>query len=70
MMETSEIIMFILGASGFTAVGTAFILKVFLEVGIKESIGSVYKKQLEDHKFLLKNSEIVFKYKLGRVNTI
>jgi hypothetical protein len=64
IMEAYEIIMSILGAASFSAVGTAFVLKVFLEAGIKESISSVYKKQLEDHKFLLKNSEIVFKYKL------
>ena len=63
-MDTSQIIMSILGAAGFTSVGTALVLKIFLETGIKESIASVYKKQLEDHKFLLKNSEIVFKYKL------
>ncbi len=56
--------MAVLGTAGFTSVGTAFVLKTFLETGIKESIGSVYKKQLEDHKFLLKNSEKVFQFKL------
>ena len=63
-MNTTEVIMAILSTAGFTAVGTAFVLKTFLETGIKESIGSVYKKQLEDHKFLLKNSEKVFQFKL------
>jgi hypothetical protein len=53
-----------LSAAGITSIGTAFVLKTFLETGIKESIGSVYKKQLEDHKFLLKNSEKVFQFKL------
>lgn len=63
-MSAAEIIMVVLSSAGFTAVGTAFVLKTFLETGIKESIGSVYKKQLEDHKFLLKNSEKVFQFKL------
>ncbi|MGV8887994.1 MAG: hypothetical protein ACOH2P_08080 [Pseudomonas sp.] len=63
-MVTSEIIMVVLSAAGFTAVGTAFVLKIFLETGIKESIGGVYKRQLENHKFLLKNSEKVFQFKL------
>jgi hypothetical protein len=63
-METSEVIMTVLGAAGFTGVSTGFVLKVFLEAGIKESIGGVYKKQLEDRKSLLKNSEKIFQYKL------
>ena len=63
-MSTNEIIMAVLSTAGFTSVGTALVLKTFLETGIKESIGSVYKKQLEDHKFLLKNSEKVFQFKL------
>lgn len=63
-MDTPEIIMTILGAGGFTALSTAFVLKTFIEAGIKESIGNVYKMQLENHKFLLKNSEKVFQYKL------
>lgn len=45
-------------------VSIVFVLKTFLETGIKESIGNVYKKQLEDHKFFLKNSEKVFQFKL------
>jgi len=63
-MSTAEIIISVLSTAGCTSVGTAWVLKTFLETGIKESIGSVYKKQLEDHKFLLKNSEKVFQFKL------
>ena len=63
-MSTTEIIMTVLSTAGFTAVITGLVLKIFLETGIKEFIGSVYKKQLEDHKFLLKNSEKVFQFKL------
>ena len=63
-MNNTEIILAILSTGGFTAISTTFVLKTFLETGIKESIGSVYKTQLENHKFLLKNSEKVFQYKL------
>ncbi len=63
-MSTTEIIMAVLSTAGFTAAGTVWVLKTFLETALKESIGSVYKKQLEDHKFLLKNSEKVFQFKL------
>ncbi len=63
-MTTTEIVMTILGVGGFTGVSMAFVLKQFLKTSIKESIGSIYKKQLETHKFLLKNSEKVFQYKL------
>lgn len=59
-MNTSEIILTILGTGGFTTIA----VKTFLETTIKESIGTAYKKQLEEHKFLLKNSEKVFQYKL------
>ncbi|TGU71419.1 hypothetical protein E4633_13905 [Geomonas terrae] len=63
-MGIYEIAMTALGVGGFTGLTMSFVLKIFLETGIKESVGSVYKKQLEDHKFLLKNSEKVFQYKL------
>ncbi|PQJ84543.1 hypothetical protein [Aliivibrio sifiae] len=63
-MEIAENIFTILGAMGFTSVGTAFMLKTFIQTGIKESISNIYKKELEVHKFYLKNSEMVFKYKL------
>lgn len=63
-MSTTEIIMAVLGATGFTSISTVYVLKIFLETGIKEAIGSAYKKQLEEHKFLLKNSEKVFQFKL------
>ncbi|QEM69517.1 hypothetical protein FO488_16030 [Geobacter sp. FeAm09] len=63
-MSTYEITMSVLGVGGFTGLSMAFVLNTLLKNGIKESISSVYKKQLEDHKFLLKNSEKVFQYKL------
>ncbi len=63
-METTDLVMTILGVGGFTGVSTWLVLKIFIETGIKESIGSVYKKQLEDHKFILKNSEKIFQFKL------
>ena len=56
--------MTILGITGLTAIGTGFVLKTVLEIGIKESIGGIYERRLEDHKFLLKNSEKVFQFKL------
>ena len=64
-MKTPEIIMTVLSTSVVTGGIVGFIVKTVLETGIRESIGSVYKKQLEDHKFRLKNSETVFKYKLN-----
>jgi len=63
-MTSSEIVLAVLSSAGFGAVGMSFILKVFLENGIKQSVGAVYKRQLENHKFLLKNSEKVFQFKL------
>ncbi len=59
-MNASEIILTILGTGSFTTIA----VKTFLETTIRESVGNTYKKQLEDHKFLLKNSEKVFQYKL------
>lgn len=63
-MTAIESVMSVLSTAVFTAFGTTLVLRAFLETSIKEYIGSVYKKQLEDHKFLLKNSEKVFQFKL------
>ncbi|MGL1902540.1 MAG: hypothetical protein OCC49_10420 [Fibrobacterales bacterium] len=64
-MSNAEIIMAILGAAGLSGVSMSFVIKTFLSTAIKETITTVYKKQLENHKFLLKNSETVFEYKLN-----
>lgn len=63
-METYEIIMAMLGTAGLTALSTGYVFKSFLENGIEASISSAYKKQSEEHKHQLKNSEKVFEYKL------
>ncbi|KGR32635.1 hypothetical protein OA39_05000 [Vibrio campbellii] len=54
----------ILSAAGFSAAGVGAIVKLGLETDIKEAISNVYRKELEEHKFLLKNSEAVFNFKL------
>jgi len=64
-VEAFETILTILGMVGFASVSMGFVLKTYLTTGIKESIGSIYKKKLEEHKFLLKNSEKIFEYKLN-----
>lgn len=46
-------------------ISIGFILKIFLETGIKEALSQVYKKDLENYKFYLKNSEKVFEFKLN-----
>lgn len=59
-MEFLEIVT----AAGFSAVGVGAFVKIGLETGIKEAVSNVYRKELEEHKFLLKNSEAVFNFKL------
>ncbi|WP_102418342.1 hypothetical protein [Vibrio cyclitrophicus] len=51
-------------AAGVSAAGVGAFVKVGLETGIKEAVSNVYRKELEEHKFLLKNSEAVFNFKL------
>ena len=63
-MEILTIVGSALGAAGISALIIGVFLKNALNTTINEVVGNIYKKKLEDHKFLLKNSELVFKFKL------
>ena len=52
------------GIIALTITGSGIFWKVLIENGIKESINTFFQKKLEDYKFILKNSEKVFQFKL------
>lgn len=72
---TSETVISILATGGFTAFGGAFLIKVFVESGIKNVVKLNFDKQLESYKTTLsteleglksslKNSEVYFELQL------
>ncbi len=69
-MEIPDNFMSVLGTVSVASVSMTYVLKKYLGTAIEKSVASVYERQLENHKFLLKNSEKVFEYKLNATKVL